>query len=69
MQVNNKIHLPLEPQESPIQAVSCTALGRAVKQKFEEAISAGGNALSEEDFMELLAKFKVTLQQKGVQLN
>ena len=61
-------HLPLQPQEPPIQAVSHTALGRTIKQKFEEAIAAGGDMLSEVDFIEL-AKFKVIAQQKGVQLN
>jgi hypothetical protein len=61
--------LPLQPQEPPIQAVSHTALGRTVKRKFEEAIAAGGDVLSEEDLTELAAKFKVIAQQKGVQLN
>ncbi len=58
------IQLPLQPQEPPIQSVSHTALGRV-----EEALAAGGDALSEEDFMELVAEFKVLAEQKGIQLN
>jgi hypothetical protein len=63
------MQLPLHPQEPKVQSVFHTALGRVVKQKFEEALAASGDALSEEDFMELAAKFKVLAEQKGVQLN
>ncbi len=61
--------LSLQPQDPPIQSVSHTALGRVIKQKFEDALAAGGDALSEEDFMDLADKFKNLAEQKGVQLN
>jgi hypothetical protein len=54
-----EIHLPPQLQEPPIQSVTNTALGRTVKRKFEEAIATGGDVLSEEDFMEVVAIFKV----------
>jgi hypothetical protein len=60
------IELPPAPAEPSVPAPNNTALGRTVKRKFEEAITAGDNLLNGEDFLELAEKFKQIAQQKGV---
>jgi hypothetical protein len=60
------IELPPAPAEPSVPAQNNTALGRTVKQKFEEALTVGNNLLNAEDFLELAEKFKCIAQQKGV---
>ncbi len=49
-----------------VPAPNNTALGRTMKRKFEEALTAGDDLLNGEDFLELAEKFKCIAQQKGV---
>jgi hypothetical protein len=45
-----------------------TQLGRTIKGNFDQAVSAGAQILSEEDFKDLYAKLKDTAQKKGFSL-
>jgi hypothetical protein len=60
------IDLPPPPLAPSVPEAGNTALGRTVKQKFDEAISAGDDVLNEEDFLELAEKFQRIAQQKGI---
>lgn len=60
------IDLPPPPLAPSVPEPGNTALGRTVKRKFDEAITAGDNMLNEEDFLELAEKFQRIAQQKGI---
>jgi hypothetical protein len=60
------IELPPALVEPSVPAPNNTALGRTVKRKFEEPITAGDNLPNGGDFLELAEKFKHIAQQKGV---
>jgi hypothetical protein len=60
------IDLPPPPLAPSVPEPGNTALGRSVKRKFDKAITAGDNVLSEEDFLELVEKIQHIAQQKGI---
>jgi len=63
------IELPPAAVEPSVPGPNKTALcGTDVKQKFEEAITAGDNLLDGEDSLELAEKFECITQQKGVNI-